>query len=583
MPYSLGGIHEFVTEPAPNDWLVRLNPQWMVVVGSTEHADAINKTRNHVLQRKQLLPGTAIGVRWWDDDKIATRLIRRFNGDVEAAADYYAQTYFPLHVAGTWLLVGNEEEASKTDASVFASVVAFHAAVAKRANAAGIPCGLCCTAMGEPEYGQYELLVPLFREMAKGWKDKPEAQRIYHIWRPNTYFPHSQGMSLAEREALRFHLSQRHQREGREVAAAAGVEFPLLAFGEFNTVVSLANNLDGPNSIPDYTDDEWMDDLLWSDVEDPFAVYCHGDGLYDARWTSFDLHLRPDYMEAMVQRLPRRNGTLIEEWKKTVTVPPPVAVPPVPGKPQAMVVASATGLKHRAAPSLSAATLRTLANKQPVTAYPDSQVVRDGYTWYYCLTANGESGWSANNWLVPVLPPEVWTVRLDAPFVSQLGITAARSPNDCRVAVYLMQWRYWLMTKGATEPSVPTVDDLVKYTRLALTPPPKGLLFADVDALAKMTGFDLDYVQPARIETIVSYIDAGKPVSVLVDYSKINIGHAPIAHEMLVIGYSQNAFLLHDPYLLGENVTVPKTQLETAMKTTPENSAQYQAMVLKAG
>lgn len=259
-----------------------------------------------------------------------------------------------------------------------------------------------------------------------------------------------------------------------------------------------------------------------------------------------------------------------------------VVVPPVPGKPASYTVASAIGLKHRAAPSLSATNLRNLANGQPVTAYPDSAKTADGYTWFYCITAAGDNGWSASNFLVPVLPPQVWTVKLPVPYVSQESTTAARSPNDCRIATYLMQWRYWLMTKGATEPSVPTVDDLTKYTRLVQQPPPSGLLFADVDALAKLTGFDLDYVQPARIETIIDLLDTGKPVSVLVDYSKVNTAHKPIAHEMLVIGYSDTAFLVHDPYVLKANVTVPQAQLETAMKTTPGNSAQYQAMILNA-
>ena len=384
MPYSLGGVHEFVTEPSPNDWLVRLNPQWMVVVGSTEHADAINKTRNHVLQRRQLLPGTAIGVRWWDDDKIATRLIRRFNGDVEAAANYYAQTYFPLHIAGTWLMVGNEEEASKTDEGVFASVVAFHTAVAIRANAAGIPCGLCCTAMGEPEYGQYELLVPLFKAMQDG---RNRQNPVYHIWRPNTYFPHSQGMSLAEREALRFHLSQRHQREGREVAAEAGVEFPPLAFGEFNTVVSLVNNLDGPNSIPDYTADEWMGDLLWSEIVDAFATYCHGDGLYDTKWSSFDLRRRPEYMEAMVTRLPRVPKTLIETWKEQNMTQPGWTNFNWGNRVDGAQVSATTAINVRVQPDETSQKVGTIGSGDKVTHWTNAYQSTTGqkYRWHKIL------------------------------------------------------------------------------------------------------------------------------------------------------------------------------------------------------
>lgn len=264
--------------------------------------------------------------------------------------------------------------------------------------------------------------------------------------------------------------------------------------------------------------------------------------------------------------------------------PPPVqvVVPPVPGKPAPYVVASASGLKHRAAPSLSAATLRVLANGQRVTGYPDSQVVRDGYTWYYCVTQAGENGWSANSWLVPVLPPEVWTVNLNVPFVSQQGAGASLSANDCGLAALLSMMRYAMKRKGFLQPDLPTVDDVSRHTALVKPNPPNGLTIGDVIAIGKRYGVECEYVQPMTTEAIIDYLDAGKPVMCLVDYSKFNPSGEKISHYVTVLGYSANAFLCHDSYLLGANVTIPQAQLATAMLITPGNSIGRQSMVLKA-
>lgn len=295
--------------------MARMNPQWSVIVGGADKPDNIAKSQALVHERKRKFPRTAFGVRWWHarDDKMAANFVRDY-GSVKNAADMYASIFFPLAIAGTWLMAGNEEAASESDPSVFKQTVDVHTAILRRANDAGIAIGTCCTAMGEPQYGQYELLAPLFRAMQDG-----RAKGIYHIWRPNTYFPHSIGKTEAEMASLRYHLTQRHQREGRRVAAANGLQFPPTAFGEFNTVVSLEKNLDGPNSIPSYSAQQWGDDLLKSDVDLPYAVYCEGDGLYDDKWKSFKL--TREFIEVMITRLPRRKLTLIHEWKEKNPMP----------------------------------------------------------------------------------------------------------------------------------------------------------------------------------------------------------------------------------------------------------------------
>lgn len=263
-----------------------------------------------------------------------------------------------------------------------------------------------------------------------------------------------------------------------------------------------------------------------------------------------------------------------------VPTTPTVVTPANPGAGVMMTVNTRDGLKHRADGDTGATILRTLLYQQPVMAYPATKKVADGWTWIFCTTATGEPGWSAASYLSVVTQPEPWTVKRNTPYVSQQGSEAAKSPNDCRVATLLMLERDWFQETLKRVPSVPTVDDLVKYTRLSNPTPPKGLDFADVDTLAKQTGFDVDYVQPMTTEKIVAYLDQGKPVSVLVDYSKYNPAGAAIAHEVAVIGYSDNAFLTHDPYLLGSNVTITKAKLAEAMKSSPGNSVGFQGFVL---
>ena len=263
-----------------------------------------------------------------------------------------------------------------------------------------------------------------------------------------------------------------------------------------------------------------------------------------------------------------------------IPAPPVVVTPPVLGAGVMMTVNAPDGLKHRTDGDTSATALRTLLYQQPMMVYPATSKVADGWTWVFCTTATGEPGWSALTYLSAVLPPVTWTVKLPVPFVSQQGAEAARSANDCRVATLLMLERNWFLETLKRVPTVPTVDDLVKYTRLSNPTPPKGLDFADVDALAKQTGFDVDYIQPMTNEKIVGYLNKGKPVSVLVDYSRLNPNGAAIAHEVAVIGYSDNAFLLHDPYLMGANVTVTKAKLEDAMRSSPGNSVGFQGFIL---
>src|SRR3990172_8204346 len=173
------GIHEL--QNAPNALLVALNPMVHVHAGSYENADAIERNQARARELVALLPNTLIGMRWWPDDNILLKERDRYFNEIlkwgmppfwwrdpkllRAVGETYANRFFPLHVPGTVLMVGNEDANSKRDTLIYEETVALHTIVCEIGTERQVPCALCCTSMGTPEYGQYELLAPLFAEM----------------------------------------------------------------------------------------------------------------------------------------------------------------------------------------------------------------------------------------------------------------------------------------------------------------------------------------------------------------------------------------------------------------------------------
>lgn len=205
--------------------------------------------------------------------------------------------------------------------------------------------------------------------------------------------------------------------------------------------------------------------------------------------------------------------------------------------------------------------------------------------WVLLTTQDSKRGWTSLQGgavvFEPVAQPPTWTVKLDVPYVSQLSSTAALSPNDCGIASLLMQIRYWMTRHGLSVPSVPTVDDLYKYTALANQPPPSGLTFAQLEQLAAKLGYRAAYTQPATMDWIVQQLRDDKPVMVLVDYSVFNPSAGQkIAHLAIVKGYNSAAFLCSDPYLAWSDYRISRAQLEDAMRSSPGNNLGFQALTL---
>ncbi len=280
-------------------------------------------------------------------------------------------------------------------------------------------------------------------------------------------------------------------------------------------------------------------------------------------------------------------------------MPTPLAInAPIPS-PLGTPVPSRTlfGLKLHSVPSLASPSTVIPAGAA-VTVYSAPLTSADGYTFafvdwaankgYAAVDAGTNHAPSFDPAMLmpaptpsPVPVPPLWTVSLDVPYVSQLGTQAALSNNDCGVAALLMLERFWFQQHGLSTPIIPDVDDLERRTPLAQPNPPKGLTFADLQQVALLTGFQTHYAQPMTPDKIVESLGAGVPVLALVDYRTYNPkSTTTFAHFMIVKGYNADAFLTADPYSGGNNVIVPRAQLDAAMKSVPGNAGSYQALVL---
>ncbi len=139
-------------------------------------------------------------------------------------------------------------------------------------------------------------------------------------------------------------------------------------------------------------------------------------------------------------------------------------------------------------------------------------------------------------------PPPV-TPRLNVPWLSQLGSTAAYARGDCGTACVAMLVNF----KG----TACTVDDMSKATGRA--PGFTLLSFNELTNAALKFGTRLVYASVLKPDLIKADLDAGHPSIALVNYkslpavarfdSSYNAGH-----YLLLVGYTGQGVIYHDPY-----------------------------------
>lgn len=138
-------------------------------------------------------------------------------------------------------------------------------------------------------------------------------------------------------------------------------------------------------------------------------------------------------------------------------------------------------------------------------------------------------------------PPSEAGVKLDIPWLSQLGDGANYAPGDCGPAVLAM----WLNFLGHTA----SVDDVSRATNKA-----QGFHFTtvgDLNAAAVNWGLLLTWSKNRQAADLYRQLDAGRPVIALVYYPALPVRYDPKypwCHWVLVVGYGDDNIIYHDPY-----------------------------------
>lgn len=147
------------------------------------------------------------------------------------------------------------------------------------------------------------------------------------------------------------------------------------------------------------------------------------------------------------------------------------------------------------------------------------------------------------------------------PWLSQLGPDAAYSNSDCGPACVAM----WLRSRNQSV----TVDQISKSTGL-----PTGYRYTTPGNLitaGHAFGLELARVLGLTVDRLKQEIDAGRPVLCLVHYASLFKRYDQnfkAGHWVLVIGYTDQSIIYHDPYwpdTAGASIAIPIAQFETAL------------------
>lgn len=297
-------------------------------------------------------------------------------------------------------------------------------------------------------------------------------------------------------------------------------------------------------------------------------IFCVGTGA-GMRWDSFNIEGVQDVYNAM------------QTWNAAqVTAPPPVPTYPAPetlGTPAPKRVA---GVKNdyvnvRAEPTTSAPVVGQLVVDNVIDVRP-GRWVGNGYTWAH-MTAP-VTGWFASNLctLEDVDTSDTLLVRLDVPYVSQTGTNANQRNNDCLIACVLMVQRYYWRETTMLTPTVPSVNDLVKYTSLASSDKPLAL--SEGVTLFTRLGLRTTVRRDLVLDAIVTELQDECPPVVLVNYAYI--GGQNFGHFVVPVAVSEKYVWVNDPYLKGANYRMTRAQFEQAISQTGSAGAPYQGIVL---
>lgn len=264
---------------------------------------------------------------------------------------------------------------------------------------------------------------------------------------------------------------------------------------------------------------------------------------------------------AMVSELARVNKTFT--WSGTVTQSAAPDRTTLGDPVLATVTSTAANIVNiRADTSTSAAILATFKTGDTITLRPTPTSAINGWNWYAVEVP--VVGWSASvfKWVAGAADQPI--VKLSIPFVSQSGIGANKTNEDCGAACAVSKARYRYQRAGFADPVNFTVDDFAMKTRLATAD--NGLTPPEVAAL--LTGYGVRAVarRPLLLSDLITALEADDPPIILVNYKWLNPNHpADLGHFVIVYAYGENGFWYNDPYLLGAGQYVTNDALTKAM------------------
>ena len=200
------------------------------------------------------------------------------------------------------------------------------------------------------------------------------------------------------------------------------------------------------------------------------------------------------------------------------------------------------------------------------------------------ILLNGVQGWTHLDYVrfVETLPIENPIKMLDVPFYSQDDAWSNRFRNDSGPACALMLVQHQLKQHGLKPMAALTVDRLAADTPLNVNDQPQSL--SDITQLLDKYGVSNNYRQPLDTAAIRRELDADHPVIVWVRYKHIMTTGEDFGHFVVVVGYSNTGFWIHEPYRGGANFYVAREQFETALSDYAGStvSKPYQGIALTA-
>jgi hypothetical protein len=139
-------------------------------------------------------------------------------------------------------------------------------------------------------------------------------------------------------------------------------------------------------------------------------------------------------------------------------------------------------------------------------------------------------------------------VRLPVPWLSQIGRSASFAPGDCGPACLAM----WLRFLGHAV----TVDDVSRKSGLD-----RGFSYtmpAHLIHAARAWGVNLYWRRYLDLEAVKAELNAGRPAIVLINYPSLRERfdkRYQSGHWLLIVGYTKNQLIYHDPYWPGPPAT----------------------------